>query len=175
MKLTRDPHARSEYKKNTERLDKFQKGMEELQSSPNKNFKGTKAAYIYKQLAKQLREQGFVKELDMHLVNLLAMHIDIYYTAYKDIVKNGIQQAIFKAVTDPNTGEILDKVFQGYKKNPAVDTFNMSTNQIKTISDKLGLTPTSRASMLANIKPDESDEHSLQYLLTKAAGFGETN
>ena len=78
MILTRDPKARSEYKKNTERLDKFQKGMQELQKSPNKNFKGTKAAYIYKQLVTELREQGFVKQLDMHLVNVLAMQIDIY-------------------------------------------------------------------------------------------------
>lgn len=171
MKLTRDPNARSEYKKNTERLDKFQKGMKELQKSPNKNFKGTKAAYIYKQLVTELREQGFVKQLDMHLVNVLAMQIDIYYQAYRDIVEHGIQDAIFKPITDPVTGEIIDKVFQGYKANPAVNTLNMATNQIKTISDKLGLTPTSRASMLANIKTDDDDEPSLGDLLNKGGAF----
>lgn len=171
MKLTRDPNARSEFKKNTERLDEFQSGMQELQSTPNKNFKGTKAAYIYKQLVVQLKEQGFVKELDMHLVNLLAMHIDIYYTAYKEISEHGIQQAIYKPITDPNTGEVLDRSFQGYKANPAVNTLNMSTNQIKTISDKLGLDPRSRASMLANIKTDDSDEPSLSELLNKGGAF----
>lgn len=171
MKLTRDPNARSEFKKNTEQLDKFQSGMEELQATPNKNFKGTKAAYIYKQLVVQLKEQGFVKELDMHLVNLLAMHIDIYYTAYKEISEHGIQQAIYKPITDPNTGEVLDRSFQGYKANPAVNTLNMSTNQIKTISDKLGLDPRSRASMLANIKTEEDDEPSLSDLLNKGGSF----
>lgn len=170
MKLTRDPKARSEYKKNTERLDKFQNGMEELQANPNKNFKGTKAGYIYKQLVQQLKEQGFVKELDMHLVNLLAMHIDIYYTAYSEIAEHGIQQAIYKPIQDVN-GDVIDHVFQGYKANPAVNTLNMSTNQIKTISDKLGLSPTSRASMLANIKTEDDNEPSLTDLLNKGGAF----
>ena len=47
----------------------------------------------------------------------------------------------------------------------------MATNQIKTISDKLGLTPTSRASLLANIKTDDDDEPSLGDLLNKGGAF----
>lgn len=170
MKLDRESN-RADQRRNVERLDEFQTGMEELQASPNKNIKKGRAGYIYKQLQQQLKEQGFVKELDIHLVNLLAIHIDMYYQAYEEVSEHGIQQAIYKCEISP-TGEIINEhAFQGYKKNPAVDTLNMCTNQIKTISEKLGMTPTSRASMLANIKVDDKPKETIQDVFNSGVGW----
>lgn len=154
-----DRNADRKYQReNAKALDEFQKGMAELQPSPNKNIKSGKAGYIYKQLREQLNEQGFVKEIDVHLVNLLAIHIDMYYQAYQAVSKYGIQQAIY-GVEQSATGEVIDEHrFKGFKANPAVNTLNMCTNQIKSISEKLGMTPISRASMLANIKVDDGNE-----------------
>lgn len=173
MKLTRDKNARPEQRQNTKRLDDFQKdkSMEDLQVSPNKNIKSGRAGYIYKKLAKVLREQGFVKNIDINLVNLLAIHIDIYYQAYEEITKHGIQQAIY-GVEQTNDGQVIDEHrFKGFKKNPAIDTLNASTNQIKTLSEKLGLSPASRASMLANIKQEDDSEPSIADILGKDVGF----
>lgn len=152
---------RKDQRDKVEALDEFQNGMQDLQTSPNKNIKSGRAGYIYRQISKILTEQGFVKEIDVHLVNLLAIHIDIYYQAYKSIVDDGIQQAIYGVEQTP-TGEVIDKHrFRGFKKNPAVDTLNQATNQIKTLSDKLGMTPTSRAQMLANIKVDDKKKETI--------------
>lgn len=166
MKLTRDKNDKAQFRKNTERLDNFQKGMEDLQPTPNKHIKAGKAGYYYKQIQIFLKEQGFVKNIDMHLVNLLAIYIDIYYQAYEEISKHGIQYAIYD-VKQTNDGQIIDKHhFEGYKPNPAVSTLNTATNQIKTLSDKLGMSPTSRASMLAKIDNNKNkNEPSIQDLI----------
>lgn len=161
MKLDRDS-KRKDQRDRAETLDKFQDGMDELQASPNKNIKSGKAGYIYKQLRGQLKEQGFVKEIDVHLVNLLAIHIDMYYQAYQSISKHGIQQAIY-GVEQTANGEVVDEHrFRGFKPNPAVSTLNICTNQIKSISEKLGMTPTSRASMLAKIKVDDKTKETME-------------
>ena len=173
MKLTRDQNARAEQKQNTKRLDDFQKDkkMDDLQATPNKNIKNGRAGYIYKKLAKVLSEQGFVKNIDINLVNLLAIHIDIYYQAYAEIAKHGIQQAIY-GVEQTNDGQVIyEHRFKGFKKNSAIDTLNASTNQIKTLSEKLGLSPASRASMLANIKQEDDNEPSIADILGKDVGF----
>lgn len=170
MKLDRNA-KRADQRENAERLDEFQSGMQDLQANPNKNIKSGRVGYIYKQLQQQLSEQGFVKELDIHLVNLLAIHIDMYYQAYSEISEHGIQQAIYKCEMTPQGEVINEHAFQGYKKNPAVDTLNMCTNQIKTISEKLGMTPTSRASMLANIKIDDKKKETMEDVFGEGADW----
>ena len=67
------------------------------------------------------------------------------------------QTPIYKSVQN-NRGEIIDRDFVGFKKNPAVSTMDAAIRQIRSLSSELGLTPTSRASLLSLTTDDEDDD-----------------
>ena len=87
----------------------------------------------------------------------LCSAIALYRLGFDDVQENGIQTPIYKSVQN-NRGEIIDRDFVGFKKNPAVSTMDAAIRQIRSLSSELGLTPTSRASLLSLTADNDDDD-----------------
>lgn len=137
--------------------------MQSLQVTPPAELLGA-GRRAYSVIVKQLNQSDLIKQIDIHLVIELCKQIQISRTAYEDIYKpdqnghvNGIQTAIYKPVQD-SSGQILQTEFVGFKRNPAVDTLDKATKNIRSLSSELGMSPSSRASLLDLIKSDDSSD-----------------
>jgi P27 family predicted phage terminase small subunit len=157
VKLTTNPKDRKDQRERTENLITQTKDMSKLQESPPRHLKGV-ANYVWKRIVPELNRQGWLKQSDKLIVEQLCSQVAIYREAYQhifvglpnkkgDCEPEGIQQAIWTAVQS-SSGEILEHQFQGYKVNPAVKTMDSAAAKIKTLSEALGMTPSSRAQLL---------------------------
>jgi P27 family predicted phage terminase small subunit len=157
VKLTTNPKDRKDQRERTENLITQTKDMSKLQESPPRHLKGI-ANYVWKRIVPELNRQGWLKQSDKLIVEQLCSQVAIYREAYQhifvglpnkkgDCEPEGIQQAIWTAVQS-SSGEILEHQFQGYKVNPAVKTMDSAAAKIKSLSETLGMTPSSRAQLL---------------------------
>ncbi len=165
-KLTVDEHDRKSQRELAKKVAEFQndKNLNQLPTEPPKTLKGF-ARKMWKILVPELRKANFVTEADQSTVESFCMAVEMRHLAYSDIEKNGIQSSIFKTVVNPTTGEVISHDFCGFRKNPAVTTLSDSIAKIKSLANELGLTPSSRASLLARVENDDDDEPSLNDLI----------
>lgn len=168
-KLTTDPNARPEQREQTEKLKKVTENWTPLQKTPPSYMKGTLAATVWQRLIPILQETGVVKQADKATVECLCSAIQLYREAFENVQKNGIQREVWTTPILP-TGETLDKEFTRYQKNPAVTTMDSAMKQIKTFSSDLGLTPASRASLMASVDSQDDDTPSLAEILNAKSG-----
>lgn len=166
--LTLSKGATANQRQRTKNLLDKTDATDSLQTTPPK-FLSQKAKYIYNRIVPLLNDMGVVKQTELDEVCALVIQIEIMQVAYENIQDNKIQSPIYKAVQN-DVGDILEHSFQGYKKNPAVVTLDSAIKNIKSISNDLGLTPASRATLLQNIDGDE-DSESLSDMINKGAGF----
>lgn len=148
-------------KENSERetaLINYSAPLSELTQTPPKELKGTIAGYAWSRLYPELQKMQYVKAPDKDILILLCMNIQLYREAFESIKENGIQTKIFKTVVSPTTGEIISKDFTGFKKNSAVDTLNQATAKIESLSNKLGLSPIARATLMEKVKTEKPKE-----------------
>lgn len=132
--------------------------LSELTPTPPKELRGTIAGYAWARLYPELQKMQYVKAPDKDILVLLCMNIQLYREAFDSIKENGIQTKIYKTVVSPTTGEVLNKDFTGFKKNTAVDTLNAATAKIESLSNKLGLSPIARATLMEKVKTDKPKE-----------------
>lgn len=142
IKLTNEKDARYEQKKRTEELIENSKELNELQLSAPSYLKG-KARYCYERLAKQLIESKFVKQLDKEILETLSINYQMLQESYDDINSRG-------SVYVTENGMV--------KKNPSADIIDKATKNIKALCADLGMSPTSRATILSNLKEDENKD-----------------
>ncbi|HIS61397.1 MAG TPA: phage terminase small subunit P27 family [Candidatus Scybalomonas excrementigallinarum] len=154
-KLTTDSKSRKEQRERTENLIEKSKELSDITKTPPKELRGTIAGYAWSRLMPELEKMKFVKAPDKDILVLLCMNIQLYREAFESIKENGIQTKIFKTVVSPTTGEVLSKDFQGFKQNTAVQTLTNATTKIESLSNKLGLSPVARASILEKVKSEE--------------------
>ena len=121
------------------------------------NYFGPIAAACWRKIVPYLESTERVQRIDAGMVEQYCTQYEIYRQAYADVQENGIQTPIYKSVQN-NRGEIIDRDFVGFKKNPAVSTMDAAIRQIRSLSSELGLTPTSRASLLSLTADDEGDD-----------------
>lgn len=140
MKLTDDKNARYEQRVQTKELVENSKDLDSLQLSAPSYLKG-KARYCYERLAKQLVESKFIKQLDKELLESLSINYELQQNAYADVNANG-------ATYVADNGMV--------KKNPSIDIVDKATKNIKSLCTELGMSPTSRANILSNLKEDEN-------------------
>jgi P27 family predicted phage terminase small subunit len=88
---------------------------------------------------------------------------EIYRNAYKHVRENGEVQAIYKPVQDFE-GTIIDKVFQGYKRNPMTNIYSDSLKNLAKIGSELGLSPKSRSELMDLSSSDNDDENSMSQM-----------
>lgn len=118
---------------------------------------GLKAKAIWRKVVVFLETQKPVERIDSVLVEMYCTQYEIYRNAYEHLKKNGEVQEIWKPVQDM-TGEIIDKVFQGYKRNPMTQIYSDAIKNLAKIGSELGLSPKSRSELMELNLKDEDDQ-----------------
>lgn len=103
---------------------------------------------LYPKLATYLNKNDKILRADEYLVQQYCSAYDVYRVAYQDVLKHGIQQAIYKTSLSPVDGSVVSKDFQGFKKNPAYQMMSDSLGRMNTIGKELGLNPKARSQMM---------------------------
>lgn len=161
-KVTNDEKARKYQRERTETMQKHDQSLQNLQPTPPRELVGV-ARTAYTKIVNDLNASGVIKQIDINVVLALCKQIQINRSAYEHIFigvngsePEGIQTPIYKAVQGPD-GKVKEHLFMGYKKNPAVQTLDSSTAKIKSLCETLGMTPSSRASLLSITSTDDDD------------------
>lgn len=176
-KVTTDKSSRKYQRDRTKKLQQHDAVMSPLQKTPPRELVGV-ARTAYTRITTQLNQAGLLKSIDLSIVVQLCKQIQLNRSAYEHIYvgvdgnkPEGIQTPIYKAVQGPD-GIVQEHLFMGYKKNPAVQTLDSSTAKIKSLCETLGMTPSSRASLLSLATDDDDKGESLSDVLSKnSAGF----
>lgn len=169
MKLTTNPKDRKDQRDRTQNLIKETESMDKLQTSAPQALTGS-ARFLWTQLVPELNSLGYVKQADKQTVEMLCINYQMLRDAYNDIKEHGQTKEVYRTVISPVTGEIVSRDFMGYKRNPSTQILDSATSKVKTLSESLGLTPASRASLL-NISDTDEDEPSLKELLSGGDDF----
>ncbi|MBK0041511.1 MULTISPECIES: phage terminase small subunit P27 family [unclassified Leuconostoc] len=122
-------------------------------------YLGQQAKVIWRKVVPFLETQSSVNRIDSGLVEMYCTQYEIYRNAYKHVRENGEVQAIYKPVQDFK-GTVIDKTFQGYKRNPMTNIYSDSLKNLAKIGSELGLSPKSRSELMELSGNDDSDESS---------------
>lgn len=122
-------------------------------------YLGQQAKVIWRKVVPFLETQSSVNRIDSGLVEMYCTQYEIYRNAYKHVRENGEVQAIYKPVQDFE-GTLIDKTFQGYKRNPMTNIYSDSLKNLAKIGSELGLSPKSRSELMELSGNDDSDESS---------------
>lgn len=122
-------------------------------------YLGQQAKVIWRKVVPFLETQSSVNRIDSGLVEMYCTQYEIYRNAYKHVQENGEVQAIYKTVQDFE-GTVIDKTFQGYKRNPMTNIYSDSLKNLAKIGSELGLSPKSRSELMELSGNDDSDESS---------------
>lgn len=122
-------------------------------------YLGQQAKVIWRKVVPFLETQSSVNRIDSGLVEMYCTQYEIYRNAYKHVRENGEVQAIYKPVQDFE-GTVIDKSFQGYKRNPMTNIYSDSLKNLAKIGSELGLSPKSRSELMELSGNDDSDESS---------------
>lgn len=165
-KLTDNKADRKCQRDRTQILKTSTDGLAALNSTPPSSLVGL-GAKAYTKIVNDLNSQELIKEIDVNVVIALARQIQIADSAYKHIYcgvnggdPEGLQQAIYRPIMQGGSGGVVDQQFVGFKKNPAVATLDSATAKIKSLCESLGMTPTSRASLLSLSTQNDDDDDS---------------
>lgn len=161
-KITLDKHDRADQRRRTEKLIEQTKDVSDLNPEPPTYFSEI-AGSMWHIVVPVLKKMQTVKETDHAIVEAFCITYEQLITAYKDVQEHGQVQAIWKTVILP-TGDVLRdgkgeprRDFQGYKRNPSTQILDAATMKLKQLAGELGLTPTSRASLI-NMLADKTDD-----------------
>lgn len=116
---------------------------------------------LYPKLATYLNKSNKILRADEYLIQQYCSAYDIYRKAYDELIKHGIQQAIYKTSLSPVDGSVVSKDFQGYKKNPAYNMMSDSLSKMNQIGKELGLSPKAR-NQLMDLKNTNSNDKSIE-------------
>lgn len=119
------------------------------------------ASACWRKIVPFLESTERVKRIDSGLVEMYCINYEIFRTAYKDVLANGIQVAMYKSLQN-NEGKIVGKDFVGYRKNPAVGTMKDAVTQLNSIGMQLGLTPKGRQELEMIATKSEKDTSTAQ-------------
>ncbi|MCT3137043.1 phage terminase small subunit P27 family [Lactococcus lactis] len=105
------------------------------------------ASACWRKTAPFLEEQKPVDKIDSFLVEMYCTQYEIYRNSYEHLKKHGEVQEIYKPVQDM-TGEIIDRQFQGFKRNPMTQIYSDAIKNLTKIGSELGLSPKSRSELI---------------------------
>ena len=160
-KITTDKNARADQRRRTEKLIEQTKDVDDLKMTPPSYFSDL-ASTVWKTVIPVLKKMETVKQTDSAIVEAFCINYEQMVTAYNDIQEHGQVQGIWKTIVLP-TGKVLEdekwnprKDFQGFKRNPSTQILDAATAKLKALASELGLTPTSRASLI-NMLADKTE------------------
>lgn len=146
MKLTNDPSDRKDQRDRTKELVEATQDMDTIQTAPPRIL-DKRGASAWRSIIKELQSNGFVKQLDKDILIMLCQQISVRDQAFEDVKNNGLNFII-----KDDGGNV-----KNVRKNPSLQALSDSTNRIQSLANELGLTPSSRASLL-NISGNDKDE-----------------
>lgn len=129
------------------------------ESSPK--WLGKYGKVLYPKLAAYLNNNSKIIRADQYLTQEYCSAYDIYRTAYADLQKHGIQQAVYKTSLSPLDGSVVSKDFQGYRKNPAYQMMSDSLSKMNQIGKELVLSPRARSQMMELSSPSDENKESV--------------
>ncbi|WP_144903430.1 phage terminase small subunit P27 family [Leuconostoc mesenteroides] len=143
IKLDDSANARKYQRERTEKVKNLNKSFDELDVKPPAFIKDRASKKLYKYLAEQLNNSGYINNTDQSILVTLVINIQALESAYESLNSVG-------ATYTTDNGMI--------KKNPAVDVITNTTTKILSASTALGFSPASRASLtnLAQIDSEDS-------------------
>lgn len=118
---------------------------------------GRTAKQIWRKVVVFLETQKPVERIDQTLVEMYCTQYEIYRNSYEHLKKHGEVQEIWKPVQDM-TGEVIDKIFQGYKRNPMTQIYSDAIKNLSKIGSELGLSPKSRSELMTLNLQSSDDE-----------------
>lgn len=110
------------------------------------DYLGDLSSRLWRKVTVFLEETIAVNRIDANLVEMYCTQYEIYRHSYDHIKEHGEVQAIYKPVQDYE-GNVVDTVFQGFKRNPMTMIYSDSVKNLNKIGSELGLTPKSRAEL----------------------------
>lgn len=134
------------------------------------DYLGDLSSRLWRKVTVFLEENSAVNRIDTNLVEMYCTQYEIYRNSYEHIKQNGEVQAIYKPIQDCE-GNIIDKTFQGFRRNPMTNIYSDSIKNLTKIGSELGLSPKSRAELMdiaADVK--EESELSTADLIKQALG-----
>lgn len=147
------------FTKGDESLTKVDLSMPKVPNQAPK-WLGTYGKYLYPKLATYLNKSDKILRADEYLLQQYCSAYDVYRKSYDEIIKHGVQQAIYKTSLSPVDGTVVSKDFQGYKKNPAYNMMSDSLSKMNQIGKELGLSPKARSQMMELNTPKNDDAKS---------------
>ena len=108
---------------------------------------GRTAKQIWRRVVLFLETQKPVERIDQTLVEMYCTQYEIYRNSYEHLKKHGEVQEIYKPIQDM-TGEIIDRQFQGFKRNPMTQIYSDAIKNLTKIGSELGLSPKSRSELI---------------------------
>ncbi|MFZ2381573.1 phage terminase small subunit P27 family [Leuconostoc falkenbergense] len=141
IKLDDSKSARKYQRERTEKVKDLNKSFDELDTKAPIFIKDKDSKKLYKYLAEQLNNSGYVNNTDQSILVTLVINLQALQSAYKSLDEVG---SVYEA--------------KGYiKKNPAVDVITNTTTKILSASTALGFSPASRASLINLAQVDSED------------------
>lgn len=132
---------------------------------------GRKAKAIWRKVVVFLETQKPVERIDSVLVEMYCTQYEIYREAYEHLKEHGAVQEIWKPVQDM-TGEVIDKAFQGYKRNPMTQIYSDAIKNLAKIGSELGLSPKSRSELM-ELNMQDTNEQSTEDKMNSFFGGGD--
>lgn len=113
---------------------------------------------LWPKMANYLNKNPKVLRADEYLLQQYCSAYDVYRRAQQSLRDDGLQQKMFKTVVNPVTGEVINRDFAGYRKNPAYQMMSDSLSKLNSIGRELGLSPKARSEMMEYKAPDEKKQ-----------------
>jgi len=142
IKLDDSKSARKYQRERTQKVKDLNKSFDELDTKAPAFIKDRASKKLYKYLAEQLNNSGYINNTDQSILVTLVINIQALKSAYESLNSVG-------ATYTTDNGMI--------KKNPATDVITNTTTKILSASTALGFSPASRASLINLAQVDSED------------------
>lgn len=142
IKLDDSKNARKYQRERTERVKDLNKSFDELDTKAPIFIKDKDSKKLYKYLAEQLNNSGYINNTDQSILLTLVINIQALQSAYESLNNVG-------ATYTTENGMI--------KKNPATEVISTASTKILSASTALGFSPASRASLINLAQVDSED------------------
>ncbi|MDD9139148.1 phage terminase small subunit P27 family [Fructobacillus sp. CRL 2054] len=126
-----------------------------LRKDPPDYF-GRLAGNAWRKVVDFLNDNKEIVRVDSGLVEMYCTQYEMYRNAYQHIQENGEVQPIYESVQNA-AGEILEKDFKGYKRNPMTQIYSDSIKNLNNIGRELGLSPKSRKELFDGLNDGKED------------------
>lgn len=138
-KITTSPEDESYQRQRTEALKKANSELNQLPKTAPKHLTGV-ASRLWASIVPALNQLGYITVADKSTLEAFCINYSVMREAYESIKETG---AVYM-----NEGKVI--------KNPATAVLNDATGKVKSLGGELGLSPSSRATLIDMANNDDN-------------------